>query len=290
METINYDGRLSFCYHHRNTGGVLIAGRIGFHELLGFRLSDVGSEHQRRLWVRGGFPRSYLATDDGSSALWRHGFIRTFLERDIPQLSAVLPTPTVRRMWTMLAHHHGGIVNHAALSRGLEVSQPTVTRWIDLLVQTFMVRTLRPWTTNTGKRLVKRPRLYLRDSGILHTLLLLQSEEDIISHPILGASWEGFALEETARTLGVDMDTSFFWKTHAGAEVDLLWERRGRRYAAEFKFSDAPKMTRSIATVRTDLALDHIWIVYPGSRTYSLDDAVTVVPLGGIDQPGSLES
>tara|TARA_Y100000592_G_C5420454_1_gene292913 strand:- start:662 stop:1216 length:555 start_codon:yes stop_codon:yes gene_type:complete len=179
----------------------------------------------------------------------------------------------------MIAHNHGGIANLAAISRSLVISQPTVTRWVDLLVHTFVLRSLRPWTSNLGKRLVKRPKLYIRDSGILHGLLTLETEKEVISHPILGASWEGFALEETVRRLRLDSESVYFWKTHAGAEIDLLFERQGRRFGMDFKFSDAPTMTRSITSARTDLHLDHVWIVYPGTRTYALDDDVTVVPL-----------
>jgi uncharacterized protein len=263
-----------------------LAGRIGFHELMGFRLSDVGSEHWRELWVRGGFPRAYLAPDDDGAHLWLSGFLRTFLERDIPQLGISIPGPAVRRLWTMLAHRSGGTANLAGISRDLGVSQPTVARWVDTLVDTLMVLSLPPWFENVGKRLVRSPKLYVRDSGLLHALLGLRSEAEIISHPILGASWEGFALDQTVRAIRPVSREIFFWRTHAGAEVDLLWHVGGRRYAVEFKFSDAPGITRSMKSVQEDLKPDHLWVVYPGDRRYGLSESVSALPLAEVDAIG----
>lgn len=256
-----------------------LAGRIGFHELGGFLLCDVGREKIRKLWLRGGFPRSFLASDDQQSALWRSAFISTFLERDVPQLGYSLPAPALRRLLTMIANGHGTIANVAGLSRDLGMSQPTVKRWIDLFEHTYVARVLQPWYPNVNKRLVKRPKIYIRDSGILHSLLSLQTEQDILSHPILGASWEGFAAEQLIRILDDGTITWYFWRTHAGAEADLVWQFGGRLHVAEIKFSDAPKVTPSMRSVLEDLNPEHLWVVHPGERRYSLHPDITAIPL-----------
>jgi predicted AAA+ superfamily ATPase len=257
-----------------------LAGRIAFVDLSGFDLRETGAEHQDRLWIRGGFPRSFLAADDAESLEWRNAFTRTFLERDIPQLGITLPAETLRRFWTMIAHFHGQIWNAAELARALGASENTARRYLDILSGAFMVRVLPPWFENIGKRQVKSPKVYIRDAGILHALLQIETLDDLRSHPKLGASWEGFALEQVVT--GLATRDAYYWATHAGAELDLLVFRGGRRWGFEFKYADAPGLTRSIAIARTDLRLEKVFVVYPGSESYGLGDDVEVVPLASI--------
>ncbi len=257
-----------------------LAGRIGFVDLSGFNLRETGPAHQDRLWTRGGFPRSFLADDDAASLAWRDAFIRTFLERDIPQLGISVPAETIRRFWTMVAHHHGQMWNAAQLARAIGASENTARRYLDILAGAFMVRVLPPWFENVGKRQVKAPKVFLRDSGVLHALLQIGTVRDLQSHPKLGASWEGFALEHVIVLL--DTRDAYFWATHGGAELDLLVTVGGRRYGFEFKYRDAPGRTRSMAIAREDLGLDRVWVVYPGSKEYALDDTIDVMPLTSI--------
>ncbi len=255
-----------------------LAGRIGFHELGGFRLPDVGRENWRRLWMRGGLPPSFIARSDDDSSLWREQYIATFLERDIPQLGITLPATTLRRFWTMLCHYHGQVLNHAELARAFGISDMTVRRYLDILEGTFMARLLAPWHVNTRKRLVKRPKLYVRDIGLLHTLLAIRSERDLATHNKLGASWEGFALEVAARACGKRAEELAFWLTHAGAEVDLFWQEHGKNWAVEVKYAGAPRLTPSMTSALRDLELSHLWVVYPGDRPYPLAPKVTALP------------
>ncbi|MGH8522758.1 MAG: ATP-binding protein [Gammaproteobacteria bacterium] len=256
-----------------------LAGRIGFHELGGFRLSDIGAHHWRRLWMRGGLPPAFTARFDDDSYLWREQYIATFLERDIPQLGITIPAATVRRFWTMLCHYHGQVLNHAELARAFGISDMTVRRYLDILEGTFMVRLLGPWHTNTRKRLVKRPKVYVRDTGLLHGLLAIRSERDLASHNKLGASWEGFALEVAARACGKRPEELAFWSTHAGAEVDLFWQEHGKNWAAEIKYADAPRLTPSMSSAFQDLELEHLWVLYPGDRAYPLAAKITTLPI-----------
>jgi len=255
-----------------------LAGRIGFVDMAGFDLSEVGD--QDALWLRGGFPRAYLAATPESSLAWREGFVRTFLERDLPQLGIRIPAETLRRFWTMLAHYHGQVWNAAELARSLGASENTARRYLDILSGAFMIRVLPPWHENLKKRQVKAPKVYLRDSGILHTLLQIDSHAALQSHPKLGASWEGFALEEILRQLGTR--DAYSWGTHGGAELDLLVFAGGKRYGFEFKYADAPGRTRSMRIAIDDLQLDHLRVVYPGPHAYELDDDISVVPLESI--------
>ena len=254
-----------------------LAGRIGFVDLSGFDLAEVGPAQRDRLWLRGGFPRSFLADDDRSSLAWREAFIRTFLERDIPQLGITIPAETLRRFWTMIAHYHGQIWNAAEFARSLGTSEVTVRRYLDILVGAYMVRLLPPWFENIGKRQVKSPRVYIRDTGILHGLLGLETLAEVQSHPRLGASWEGFAIEQIIGLLGTR--DAYFWATHSGAELDLLVHLRGRRYGFEIKYADAPGASRSMHVALHDLGLDHLWIIYPGKQEYALDARITVLPM-----------
>ncbi|MGH8656494.1 MAG: ATP-binding protein [Gammaproteobacteria bacterium] len=259
-----------------------LAGRIGFHEFGGFRLSDIGADHWRRLWMRGGLSPAFTARSDDDSYLWREQYIATFLERDIPQLGITIPAATVRRFWTMLCHYHGQVLNHAELARAFGISDMSVRRYLDILEGTFMVRLLRPWHTNTRKRLVKRPKVYVRDTGLLHGLLAIRSERDLASHNKLGASWEGFALEVAARACGKRPEELAFWSTHAGAEVDLFWQEHGKNWVAEIKYADAPRLTPSMSSAFQDLELEHLWVLYPGDRAYPLAAKITTLPIGGL--------
>ncbi len=257
-----------------------LAGRIEFIDLSGFDLSETGTENLDRLWVRGGFPRSFLAEDEASSMAWRDNFIRTFLERDIPQLGITIPAETLRRFWTMIAHFHGQVWNAAQLARSFGVSENTVRGYLDILAGAFMVRLLPPWFENLRKRQVKSPKVYLRDTGLLHALLHVERLADLQSHPKLGASWEGFALEQMCTLL--EAREVYFWATHGGAELDLLVTVSGKRHGFEFKYADAPRSTRSMRVALEDLDLEKIWVIYPGTKRYELDESITVCPLAGL--------
>lgn len=256
-----------------------LAGRIAYHQLDGFRLGDVGVENWRTLWMRGALPPSYCAPTDEASDLWREQYIATFLERDIPQLGIDIPAATLRRFWMMLCHYHGQVINYAEFARSFGVSDMAVRRYLEILQGTFMVRILQPWHMNVSKRLVKRPKVYLRDSGLLHTLLSIRSAKDLAAHNKLGASWEGFALEAAVRSIGKRAEETFFWATHAGAEVDLFWQEHGRNWAIEVKYADAPRLTPSMKSAIEDLALAHLWVLYPGDRTYPLAKSITALPM-----------
>lgn len=251
-----------------------LAGRVEFVELTGFDLTEVKSKEDWRLWVRGGFPRSLLAASDRDSFAWRDGFVRTFLERDLGRLGLSIASSAMRRFWTMLAHHHGGIWNASAISRSLGVSDKTVRSYLDILTSTFMIRQLQPWHENIGKRQVKSPKIYFRDSGLLHFLLNIPDAHTLWGHPAVGASWEGFALEETLRL--IHPTEAFFWATHNKAELDLFFSSDGKRYGVEFKLNEAPAITPSIHIAVRDLGLSHLWIVYPGKQDYPVDDKISV--------------
>lgn len=257
-----------------------LAGRIGFIDLSGFDLTETGPSERDRLWLRGGFPRSFLAADDSASMLWRQDFIRTFLERDIPQLGITIPAETLRRFWTMVAHYHGQVWNAAEFARSLGTSELTARRYLDILSGAYMVRVLPPWFENISKRQVKAPKIYVRDSGILHALLQLTTMADLQSHPKLGASWEGFAVEQIIRLL--ETRDAYYWATHGGAELDLLVRIGGKHYGFEFKYADAPGTTRSMRIALEDLSLEHLWVVYPGGQDYALDARISVIPIDSI--------
>jgi predicted AAA+ superfamily ATPase len=256
-----------------------LAGRIYYHELGGFDLDEVGVAARNQLWLRGGFPRSFTAATDSDSAEWRRGFVRTFLERDLPALGIGIPPETLRRFWTMIAHYHGQVWNGAELARAFGVSNMTVRRYLDLLTSALVLRQLLPWHENLSKRQVKSPKVYVADSGLLHTLLQLETRENLEGHPKVGASWEGFALCEVVERLGARREEVFFWATHAGAEIDLLVIRGQRRFGFELKRTAAPKMTPSIWTALEDLRLDRIDVVYPGEHTFPLAERVRAVAL-----------
>lgn len=257
-----------------------LAGRVGFIDLTGFDLAEVGAEKCGQLWLRGGFPRSFLAVGDSASMAWRDDFVRTFLERDIPQLGISIPAETLRRFWTMIAHYHGQVWNAAQFARSLSTSENTARRYLDILTGAYMIRVLPPWFENLRKRQVKAPKIYIRDSGLLHALLQLNTVTDLQSHPKLGASWEGFALEQVIAAL--ESRDTYFWATYAGAELDLLVRVAGKHYGFEFKYADAPGTSRSMHVAIQDLGLEHLWVMYPGRQEYSLDDKISVIPIDAI--------
>lgn len=255
-----------------------LAGRIGYHLLTGISAID-HPELLENLWIRGGFPRSLLAQNDVESVLWRENYITTFLERDIPQLGIQIPSATLRRFWTMLSHYHGQILNYSELSRSFGISDVTVRRYIEILNGTFMTRTLQPWFNNTQKRLIKSPKLYLRDSGLFHSLQTIPDKKILLSHPKLGASWEGFALESVCQKLSLADERYYFWGTHAGAELDLFWKEGGKNWGIEIKYQEAPQITKSLHTALKDLRLHHVYVIYPGTETYLLEKRVTAISL-----------
>ncbi len=260
-------------------GSETLAGRIFYHELEGFSLEEIGAENSIRLWLRGGFPRSYLARSHVDSDEWRRGFIRTFLERDLPQFGISIRSVTLRRFWTMLAHYHGQIWHASEFGRSFGVADTTIRNYLDLLSTTLVVRQLMPWYENISKRQVKAPKIYITDSGLLHTLLGLRTVSDLESHPKVGASWEGFVLEQVIRQLGVTADQCFFWATHGGAELDLFVIKGNKKFGFEIKRTSRPQITRSIRSALSDLKLRHLDIIHAGEKTFSLDKNVRAVAL-----------
>ena len=254
-----------------------LAGRLETVLLEGFRLADLGRRAQGRHWLRGGFPPAFTSRSEADSVVWRRQFIQTFLERDIPQLGIDVPAVALRRFWNMVAHYHAQIWNGAELARALAVSESTVRRYLDLMTGVFMLRQLPPWFENIGKRQVKSPKVFVRDSGLLHALLGIANQRDLELHPKVGASWEGYAVEEVLKAL--EPDEAYYWATHQGAEIDLVLFKHGRRIGVECKRSDAPGLTPSMRTALVDLKLDRLVVVYPGDRGYALADQVQVIPL-----------
>ncbi len=262
-----------------------LAGRLELIEMDGFNLSEVGEKKASSLWVRGGFPLSFLAKSDADSFAWRNSFIKTFLERDLRQQGIDVPTVALHRFWTMLAHSHGQIWNAAPFATSLGLSQPTVRKYLDILTGLFMVRQIQPWYANIKKRQVKAPKIYIRDTGILNSLLGIKTEVDVPRHPSCGASWEGFVIEEIIHA--VEPDDVYFWATHQGAEIDLVLFKGGRMYGVEIKRQDAPVMTPSMRIALEDLKLERIAVIYPGSKRYELNKKISVVPfhqiMGGMN-------
>jgi uncharacterized protein len=254
-----------------------LAGRIETIRVSGFSLDEVGAAALDRHWQRGGFPLSFLARTNVDSFAWRQQFIQTFLERDLPQLGINIPAPTLLRFWTMVAHSHGSIWSAADPARSLGIGESTVRRYLDLFTSLLIVRQLQPWHENLSKRQVKAPKVYVRDSGLLHTLLGIRTEKDLLAHPKSGASWEGYAVEEALNLF--EPEDAYFWATHQGAELDLLLFKRSRRIGIEIKRADAPTITPSMRIALADLGLDRLIVLYPGSRTYDLNQQVHVVPL-----------
>jgi uncharacterized protein len=257
-----------------------LAGRVGFVELGGLSLDEVGPAKRDRLWVRGGFPRAFLASSEDASLAWREAFVQTFLERDIPQLGIRVPAEALRRFWTMTAHYHGQIWNGAEFARSIGASENTARRYLDILSGAFVVMVLPPWHENLKKRQVKAPKVYVRDTGLLHALLGIVSKRELDGHPKVGASWEGLVVGHLASVFPTR--SIYFWATHGGAELDLFLPWRGRRYGFECKYQDAPAMTRSMHAALSDLSLDHLWVVYPGPTEYKIHKKVTALPLSAV--------
>ncbi len=256
-----------------------LAGRISYMEMEGFSLDELPDLPVQKLWFRGGFPRSFLAENDAASFDWRHDFVTTFLERDVPRLGFEIPPKTLRRFWMMLAHYHAQLFNASEIGQSLASSDSSMKRYLDLLSGTFLMRQIQPWSYNTKKRLIKRPKVYFRDSGIFHTLLSLKRQDDLFSHPKLGASWEGFALEQTILHLNLKEEEIFFWGTHSGAELDMLFQDRGRLWGVEAKFNEAPTLTKSMLSAISELSLAHLWVVHPGKESYPLHKRISTVSL-----------
>ncbi|MCB9748289.1 MAG: ATP-binding protein [Candidatus Omnitrophica bacterium] len=258
-----------------------LAGRLELIEMEGFGLSEVGEKKQMRLWNRGGFPLSFLAKNDEDSLVWRIDFIRTFLERDLREAQGLdVPVVTLHKFWIMLAHSHGKIWNASPFAASLGLTHPTVRKYLDILTGLFMVRQLQPWYANIKKRQVKSPKVYIRDTGLLHALIGINTEQELPRHPICGSSWEGFVIEEIIRS--VEPHDVYYWATHQGAEIDLVFFKGGRMYGIEVKRADAPTMTKSIETALECLDIERIAVIYPGKRRYSIHKKVDVVPFDEI--------
>jgi len=263
-----------------------LAGRLELIEMDGFNLSEVGEKKSSSLWTRGGFPLSFLAKSEADSFAWRNSFIKTFLERDLRQQGIDVPTVALHRFWTMLAHSHGQIWNAAPFATSLGLSQPTVRKYLDILTGLFMVRQIQPWYANIKKRQVKAPKVYIRDTGILHSLLGIKIEAELPRHPACGASWEGFVIEEVIHA--VEPDDVYYWATHQGAEIDLILFKGGKMYGVEIKRQDAPTMTLSMRIALEDLKLERIAVIYPGTKRYELHKKISVVPFQQV--VGKMES
>ena len=262
-----------------------LAGRVEFIEMSGFDLAETAPDDLRKLWRRGGFPRSYLASSEEDSSAWRNGFIRTFLERDLPQFGVTTRATAMRRYWTTLAHMHGQTWNASKLGRAISVSDKTARSYLDLLTGAYMVRQLQPWFENTAKRQVKAPKVYIRDTGLLHTLLGIGDDRELLRHARAGFSWEGFAIEQVLHALG--HPNPWFWASHRGGELDLLVLQRGLRIGFEMKFSEAPKVTGAMRKTAEILNLDHLFVVCPTMRAYPVEHHITVLP--ATDIPGLRE-
>lgn len=263
-------------------GSESLAGRIVYHELGGFSLDEVGVKNYNRLWLRGGFPRSYLASSDTTSEEWRRGFIRTFLERDLPQLGILIRSTTMHRFWSMLAHYHGQIWNASEFGRSFGVADTTVRNYLDLLSSALVVRQLLPWHENISKRQVKSPKVYITDSGLLHTLLGIKTRSELERHPKIGASWEGFVIEQVIRRMelmGFSKEDCFFWATHAGAELDLLVVRGRKRLGFEIKLTSSPQVTPSMRSSLSDLKLQRLYVIHSGDKTFQLEKNIQAIAL-----------
>jgi hypothetical protein len=265
-----------------------LAGRIERISIGGFTLSELGAQAIDRLWLRGGLPLSYLASSQGDSVAWRKGFIQTLLERDFPQWGVRVPAVALRRFWTVVAHYHGQTWSGAQAARVLGVSESTARRYLDLLTDALVVRQLPPYFANLKKRQVRSPKVYIRDTGLLHELLGLDSHKALLLHPKVGASWEGFAIDQVLRS--EPHDEAFFWATHQGAEMDLVLRRGDRLLGVECKRADVPRRTRSAAIAMSDLGLDRVAIIYPGSKRYPVSEGVEAVPLAALSTPGAVFS
>jgi predicted AAA+ superfamily ATPase len=262
-----------------NRSSESLAGRIAYYYLAGLRIHDILPEEIQKLWIRGGLPLSFTSENDDKSVRWREQYISTFLERDIPQLGINIPARTLYRFWSMIAHYHGQVINYRELSRSFGISDMTVRKYIEILEGTFMIRILQPWHANLKKRIIKTPKIYFRDSGLFHTLMNINNFEQLTANPKLGASWEGFAMDCICRSVGKRFDEFFFFGLHTGGELDLFWQDSGRNWGVELKYNDAPRLTKSMSNVVEYLDLSHLWVIYPGNKSYPLTEKVTVLPI-----------
>ena len=259
-----------------------LAGRVGYLYLTGFSLEDVGPENWKHLWLVGGMPKSFLSDTNAKSHLWLENYIHTFLVQDIPDLGLNVPSRTLRRFWTMLCHYHGQVLNYSELAAAFSISDTTVRRYIDLLESTCMIRILSPWYANIGKRLIKHPKIYIKDSGIFHHLISINDHHELSTHNKIGASWEGFALEQAINTLGKKSDDVYFWSTHQQAEIDLFWQNQGKNWGIEVKYHSSPKITQSMKIAIEDLKLEKVWVIYPGKEDYKLAHNIEVLSIQNI--------
>ncbi|PCI39470.1 MAG: hypothetical protein COB50_01095 [Thiotrichales bacterium] len=270
-----------------NQSSETLAGRIQYIQLTPFNCKELDLHEETavidqkltNLWLRGGFPKSYCATSDKNSSIWRDAYIKTFLERDIPNLGIRIPSSNIRRFWMMLTHYHGNICNHSELGRSMQLSGKTIKQYVDLLESTFMIRQLSPWFENIKKRQVKSPKIYFRDSGILHSLMRVHSHDDLLLNPKIGASWEGFMLEEVLRLYDIEPEEAFFWSTQSHAELDLMIVKGSKKFGFEFKYTDQPKLTKSMRIALECLNLENITVLYAGDKTFPLSEKVTVTNL-----------
>lgn len=265
-------------------GSETLAGRVAFLELGGFSLNILKTQDMRKLWTRGGFPRSFLARSEAASFEWRENFVRTYLERDIPNLGIQIPTKTLKRFWLMLSHYHGQLLNASELGKSFGAADTTIQRYLDILSSTYLIRQLQPWFYNTKKRLIKRPKIFFRDSGIFHNLIGIANLDQLYIHPKLGASWEGFALEQVIQHFSLNEDEVFFWGVHTGANLDLLFRKKGKFWGVEVKYNEAPTRTKSMISAIDELSLEHLWVIYPGKETYKLDKKITAVGIHNLKE------
>ena len=262
-----------------NKSAETLAGRIGYIEMTPFTLDDINQLDMSKIWLRGGFPLSYLSNNDSLSMLWRKNYIKTFLERDLPNLGFSIPTSQMRKFWLMICHYHGGIFNASELGNSLGISHHTAKNYLDIFEGTFMIRVLQPWYENLKKRQVKTPKIYFRDSGIYHALLGIENQEALLTNPKIGASWEGFALEQVICHFKAEPEECYFWASHSTAEIDLLIFKNGQRMGFEFKYTDTPKITSSIKIALEDLNLHSVKVVYPGKISFKLSEKIEAIGL-----------
>jgi hypothetical protein len=261
-----------------------LAGRIAYHELKGFSLEEIGITNHEKLWLRGGFPKSYLSSSLAQSYEWRRNFIKTFLERDLAQLGVQIPSATLRRFWSMLAHYHGQVWNASEFGRSFGVADTTVRNYLDLFTSALVMRQLQPWHENIRKRQVKSPKVYFVDSGLLHSILNIRSQSDLLGHPKMGASWEGFVIEQLRHHLRADPEECFFWATYAGAELDFLVVRGNTRLGFEIKRTSSPKVTPSMTQALKDLNLRHLYVIHAGDSTFPLAQNIQAVSINRLSQ------
>lgn len=263
-------------------GSESLAGRISYIELTPFCQYEIKASDQKKLWFRGGFPPSFLAKTSPQSFSWRKAYISTFMERDIPSLGIKIPARTLSRFWKMLSHYHSQVINYSEIGRSFGMADTTIRRYIDILTGTFMMRQLQPWHESIKKRQIKRPKIYFRDSGVYHTLLTVRNTRELFAHPKLGASWEGFAVEQVIQHFNLDEGEVFFWAVHGQGEIDLLFEKGGKKFGVEFKFSETPSLSSSMVFAKEQLNLDHVFCVYPGSRQWTLAPGIQVQGLSAL--------